>query len=219
MIGTERYFYLTPSHYSLYQHLNPIINKYAGGKILDAGAGDMTYKFILEPKSTKYVPIDKYKTHTDIIIEDIEQLSFTNECFDTVFCSQVLEHIPHPWIAFQELSRIINKGGRLIITVPHLSYIHGEPEDFYRFTKYALSQLAAENNLHILHMRACGGIFSFIATPILTGIHIMASFVPFLDKLILLATKHISKAILLIDDKFDKNKIYALNYVAVFEKL
>jgi len=39
-------------------------------------------------------------------------------CFDTVLCRHVLEHIDHPLLCLQELSRHLVTGGRLVIVVP-----------------------------------------------------------------------------------------------------
>ena len=179
----------------------------------------MTYRFLLEPRSNEYVPVDKYQTHPAIKIADIERLPFTDGFFDTVFCSQVIEHVPHPWIAFSELSRTLKKGGKMILTVPHLSYLHGEPEDFYRFTKHALSRLAEEHQLHTKSIVAAGGLIAFLLTPVAIAILAILSYLPLPQFIGFGFIKYFSILASLIDNKIDQKKLFALNYVAVFEKL
>ena len=48
---------------------------------------------------------------------DITELQFPDKEFDIVLCTEVLEHIPNPNVALQELIRVTNKN--LLITVPH----------------------------------------------------------------------------------------------------
>jgi ubiquinone/menaquinone biosynthesis C-methylase UbiE len=49
---------------------------------------------------------------------DITKLSFKDNAFDTVICSEVLEHIPEDEKAVKELLRILKKKGTLAVSVP-----------------------------------------------------------------------------------------------------
>jgi ubiquinone/menaquinone biosynthesis C-methylase UbiE len=49
---------------------------------------------------------------------DINDLPFTDEAFDCVICSEVLEHIPQHRDALQEMVRVLKPQGNLIISVP-----------------------------------------------------------------------------------------------------
>jgi len=55
----------------------------------------------------------------DIMHQDLMNLSLSNESVDLVISSDVLEHIPNPYKAHEELYRILRKGGRHIFTVPY----------------------------------------------------------------------------------------------------
>lgn len=50
--------------------------------------------------------------------EDIQATSFADESFDVVISSDVFEHVPRPYVGFQEVHRILKIGGRHIFTVP-----------------------------------------------------------------------------------------------------
>ena len=61
---------------------------------------------------------DFYSTDVDFPKEDIQNLSFASESFDYILCNHVIEHVPNDDLAFKELSRILNKNGKAIITIP-----------------------------------------------------------------------------------------------------
>jgi SAM-dependent methyltransferase len=50
--------------------------------------------------------------------EDLENLSFGNECFDLVITQDVMEHVLNPTRAFSEIARTLRPGGAHIFTVP-----------------------------------------------------------------------------------------------------
>ncbi|CAN7663728.1 MULTISPECIES: methyltransferase domain-containing protein [unclassified Variovorax] len=50
--------------------------------------------------------------------EDLQRLSFEDEALDLVLSSDVLEHMPDPYLAHREIFRALKPGGRHIFTVP-----------------------------------------------------------------------------------------------------
>lgn len=50
--------------------------------------------------------------------EDVHSLSFADESFDLVVSSDVWEHLHSPYVAHEEIFRVLKKGGRHIFTVP-----------------------------------------------------------------------------------------------------
>jgi SAM-dependent methyltransferase len=53
--------------------------------------------------------------------EDLQRLSFADRSFDLVLSSDVLEHVPEPYLAHQEILRVLKPRGRHIFTVPYES--------------------------------------------------------------------------------------------------
>jgi SAM-dependent methyltransferase len=51
--------------------------------------------------------------------EDLQALSFSDQTFDLVLSSDVLEHMPWPYVAHAEIFRVLKPGGRHIFTVPY----------------------------------------------------------------------------------------------------
>jgi SAM-dependent methyltransferase len=67
---------------------------------------------------------------------DASYISFADNSFDAVVCSELLEHVPDPYPVLREMYRVLRPGGTLLICVPFLYQIHGDPYDFGRYTDY-----------------------------------------------------------------------------------
>lgn len=79
------------------------------------------------------------------------------QSFDTILCTDVIEHIKKPEILFSEMSRILKEGGYLILGVPFMYWIHDDEHDYYRYTRHVLKSLCEENNLKIVELTSYGG--------------------------------------------------------------
>ena len=53
--------------------------------------------------------------NVDFRVDDITDLSFPNDCFDLVFVSAVLEHLPDPVVALKEIRRVLKPGAATVI--------------------------------------------------------------------------------------------------------
>lgn len=58
--------------------------------------------------------------------------------YDTVLCSEVLEHVANPHAALREICRVLRPGGALLLSVPFLARLHEEPHDYFRYTEHGL---------------------------------------------------------------------------------
>lgn len=77
---------------------------------------------------------------TDVICIG-EDLPFADEQFDHVLCLAVLEHTKRPWIAVQEILRVLKPGGLVRIDWPFLQPFHGYPHHYFNATsKGTISQ-------------------------------------------------------------------------------
>ena len=61
--------------------------------------------------------------------------------FDIVVCTEVLEHTLQPFDAVDEIERILKPGGVALISVPCNFRIHGPLPDCWRFTEHGLREL------------------------------------------------------------------------------
>lgn len=58
-------------------------------------------------------------TVNGVLNEDLQALSFDSTMFDVVLSSDVLEHMPSPYLAHSEICRVLKPGGKHIFTVPY----------------------------------------------------------------------------------------------------
>lgn len=129
-------------------------------KVLDAGAGSKPYAYIFEGlqyESTD-MPNGFYKTPHDFecFLDDIPQ---DDNTYDVVVLTQVLEHVPSPFKALAEINRILKPGGKLILSVPMNTPLHGEPWHFFNFTHHGINQLALETGFIADDIEKVGGAF------------------------------------------------------------
>ena len=74
---------------------------------------------------------------------DCQRLPMDDAGFDLVYSNQVLEHVPRPWLAGEQIVRVLRPGGIGIHTTCTFNPRHGPPafEDYYRFLPAGLAQL------------------------------------------------------------------------------
>lgn len=170
---TDRYSYLfIHPQYFVKKYTNNSIEmatKYASGTLLDIGCGRMPYKNKFLPFIKKYIGLDhpevaklyKGKEKPDILA-DTTKVPLPNGSCDTITCFQVLEHLPDPSKGLEEMNRILQKNGRIIISTIQFYPLHDEPHDYYRFTKYGLSHLLKQSGFVVLKHKSDGNVFTLI---------------------------------------------------------
>lgn len=62
----------------------------------------------------------KVATQTVMACSSAEQLPYANNSFHAIISKHVVEHLPHPEMAVQEISRMLKPGGILILATPNL---------------------------------------------------------------------------------------------------
>jgi SAM-dependent methyltransferase len=151
---------LTTDHLAFYRDMEPLLDRFVRGWLLDMGAGQLAWRSELRRRCTRYVAADVFPTHPALDLRcDLQRpLPFKDAAFDTVFCSQVLEHLAEPWGALGELRRVLKPGGHLLFSVPFVYYLHGAPHDFYRFTPHGVRHLAERAGLEVVWLGANGGL-------------------------------------------------------------
>lgn len=131
-------------HYSnLFRSIRYAVEKYAEGKVLDIGCGNKPYKAFFNEKVTEYIGCDLAQTElkTVDLICNATTIPLPGESVDTIFCTQVMEHIFDHKGLLTEANRLLKKGGIIILSVPLYWPEHAVPFDFFRFTKYGMSEL------------------------------------------------------------------------------
>lgn len=105
-----------------------------GARVLDLGCGPRDQAVPVEFLGHKYVGVDYTNTSADFLA-DAHAIPFASSSFDCILSYAVLEHLHNPYIAIQEITRVLKPGGIYIGTVSqgepfHDSYFHLTPWGF-----------------------------------------------------------------------------------------
>lgn len=105
------------------------------GEIINVGSGPRR----LSPDVKN---VDKFNFKGVDIVTDIEEgIPFEDASISGIVCDNVLEHLPHPQKAVQELKRVLRSGGLVYISTPFFYPFHASPSDYTRWTKQGLIEL------------------------------------------------------------------------------
>ena len=117
-----------------------VMSKHVGknSKIIEVGGGDggLTMQ-LLDKKYTDislvdfddYIP-NKLKNHVKTYQLDVcmNNLPFNDNDIDAVVVIAVLEHLENPFYFVREVERVLKRGGKFIISIPHVFSIRGRIE-------------------------------------------------------------------------------------------
>ena len=138
------------------------LGQHLSGKILDVGCGTQPYKHLLhytEYKGMEYDTPDNRKYKNADFFYDGAHFPLQDKSFDSVLCTQVLEHVFDPELFISELSRVIKPGGKILLTVPFVWDEHEQPYDFARYSSFALKYLLEKNKFEFIeHRKTCNDI-------------------------------------------------------------
>ena len=137
------------------------------GVVLDAGAGECRFKDKL--KYARYIAVDT--AYGDLswdyskidAVSSLNNLPFESDVFDTIICTQVLEHVKDPQLVLNELFRALKPGGIVLISAPQGWGVHQRPHDYFRFTCYALSHIMSRAGFDQIAIIPSCGYFGYLA--------------------------------------------------------
>lgn len=127
------------------------------GRLLDLGCGNQPFLPWYGPLADEVVAADAAPIPGVTVVDLAGPLPFPDASFDTVLCTQVLEHVDNVEVAMAEIARVLRPGGHALVTVPFLYPTHEAPYDFQRFTHHGLAGLARRHGLLVLDVGAQGG--------------------------------------------------------------
>jgi SAM-dependent methyltransferase len=136
--------------------------------ILDAGAGECRFKDRFKDK-LRYIAVDStwgdqsWDYSKIDVLSQLENLPFRSQVFDSVICTQVLEHVKEPQVVLSELARALKDGGTIILTAPQGWGVHQPPHDYFRFTNFGLFYLLQSAGFAEISITPACGYFGYLA--------------------------------------------------------
>lgn len=150
-----------------------------GSYVLDVSSGTRPYKHLFEHcnyfchefseniqvmdnfrgETVKSEPNDTYD-----FIGDITNTGAPSNTYDVVLLTEVLEHVPEPFLAIEELKRVAKPGGHIYVTAPFTSGSHQQPYHFVTGYSREWYQYAANKyGLSIVEIQSQGDYFKVLA--------------------------------------------------------
>lgn len=126
------------------------------GTLLDLGCGGKPYRRYFQ-NVDEYVGIDLAEGACVDIVADATSVPLSDGYADVILCTQLLEHLSAPEVLLSEARRLLKSGGQLLLTAPQMGRLHGEPNDYYRYTKWGLRHLLARSDFEIVEIESQGG--------------------------------------------------------------
>lgn len=132
-----------------------LYSKELNGHLLDFGCGAKPYQTLFNHVES-YTGVDYNSDghlHQDESIDffyDGKTLPFKTNQFDSIFSSEVFEHIFNLETIIPELNRVLKLGGKIFITCPFVWEEHEIPVDYARYTQFALTSLLEKNGFKIV---------------------------------------------------------------------
>lgn len=135
------------------------IDNYSKGRVLDIGCGNKPYKKLFKDKCFEYLGCDIVQSSescVDIICE-ATNIPLEDNSFDTIFCTQVIEHVGDHNKLIHEMYRLLKPNGYAIVSGPLYWHLHEEPHDYFRFTKYGFKYIFEKRGFEMVNILANGG--------------------------------------------------------------
>jgi SAM-dependent methyltransferase len=160
-------------HYKfLFADIQQAVATYASGKVLDIGCGNKPYRDMFQGRSDSYTGCDIVQSSANEVdvICPCTDIPLEDNSMDTVFSTQVMEHVAEHGKMLSEAFRILKPGGHIILTAPMYWEHHEEPYDFFRFTRYGMQHLFTTAGFEIVEIKANGGKWALTGQALLNNL-------------------------------------------------
>lgn len=132
------------------------------GDLIDVGCGRQPYRAYFEHVK-RIVACDFDAKRGEVAFTcPAHDIPVEAGSFDSVLCTEVLEHVPDPLAVWREFHRILRPGGRVLLTTPMYWPPHELPYDFYRYPEHGLRYLASTAGFEIEEIWPRGGRWAML---------------------------------------------------------
>jgi SAM-dependent methyltransferase len=165
-----------------FRTLEPFIISQLGrakAPLLDLGCGNRPYNSHYPKGEAVGADVAGSSLHcVDVVLDASCGLPFEDERFETILCTQVLEHVQHPERLIAEAYRVLRPAGKLILTCPFIWELHERPHDYLRFSEYWLTSNLAQAGFGVELLQRQGGDLATIGQLICLGLAVRQIHLP-----------------------------------------
>lgn len=162
-IFSQPFFFIRKGIKTSIKELSP----QCSGKILDFGCGAKPYAQYFS-HAAEYIGLDiensghpHLNEHIDVFY-DGKKIPFADNSFDSVFSSEVFEHVFNIEEVLTEIHRVLKPGGRLLFTCPFAWPEHEVPYDFARYSSFGINHIIKKAGFTITEQRKTGHFFEVL---------------------------------------------------------
>lgn len=130
--------------------------------ILDLGCGNGGNKRYLQDKGFHNILSVDYLSDGAEYLVDVHRMPFVDESFDMIITTATLEHFYNPYIAFQEMARVLKKKGMLIASGSFWESWHGN--SCFHSTPGGLQLLCQFSGLELVDMWSGWGFIPSVSS-------------------------------------------------------
>jgi SAM-dependent methyltransferase len=142
----------------LFREVIAAVKEFASGDVLDIGCGNKPYQPIFTDVTSYYGcdVIQSSENKVDLLCLSTN-IPLPDDSFDTIFSTQVLEHVEDHLKMLQEAHRLLKPNGHIILSAPMVWEHHEVPYDFFRFTRYGLEYIFQKAGFTDIKIKPNGG--------------------------------------------------------------
>lgn len=163
------------------------------GVVLDIGGRDRG--IFLKPKNIvkKWIFADIEKKHNpDVVLDVANMKKIQSGAIDIILATELFEHVEKIDSGLKECYRVLQKNGKMIISVPFMFPVHADPFDFQRWTETKWRKVLKMIGFSVdffcvtgLFFTVLGNMFKQLLTKLPFGIrHLLYFFLPILDLIV-----------------------------------
>jgi SAM-dependent methyltransferase len=139
------------------------------GRLLDFGCGSKPYRDLFSV--SEYIGVDMEQTgHAHLkeeklvidVFYDGKTLPFADGHFDSVFSSEVFEHVFNLNDMLPEINRVLKPGAMALFTVPFVWNEHEVPYDFGRYSAFGITHLLKTHGFEVLELQRSTHFFEVL---------------------------------------------------------
>lgn len=149
---------------SLREAITARARKYLEGRLIDVGCGTKQYEGALGERVTEHMGLDHEESPHGLrkvdLIGTAYDIPVEDDSFDSLLCTEVLEHLEEPSRAIAECRRVLKPGGCALFTSPFIWHLHEEPRDFFRYSEHGLRHLFTANGFEVVEITPLNGFWA-----------------------------------------------------------